>query len=201
VTGPRSSHRGEIEVVLFDIGGVLVDFAGLAAITELTGSDSQPQVEARWLLSPWVRRFESGHCSPADFAAGITADQFLELFLSWLHDPFPGAEELVNAAAAHVTVGCLSNTNALHWQAKISKWPLTDHFEHRLLSFELGVVKPDHAIFELSAARVGTAPDRILFLDDNVLNVHGARAAGMTAEQARGPDQARAVLSRYGLAD
>jgi glucose-1-phosphatase len=70
-------------------------------------------------------------------------------------------------------------------------------FEHRLLSFELGAVKPDHEIFEIATERVGVAPQRVLFLDDNALNVEGALAAGLRAEQARGVEEARSVLARY----
>ncbi len=106
----------------------------------------------------------------------------------------------MSETASQVIVGCLSNTNALHWRRKISKWPLTQHFEHRLLSYELGVVKPDHEIFEIAVTRVGFAPGRVLFLDDNALNVEGARAVGLQAEQARAPEEARAVLRNYGLA-
>ncbi len=176
-------------------------------MTELSGSSSEEDTAARWLLSPWVRRFEAGACSNVEFAAGVTTEwelpftpeAFLARFMDWLHDPFPGAEQVVLEAATGVSVGCLSNTNALHWEQKISRWPLAQHFEHRFLSYELGVVKPDAAIFELVSARTGMAPGRILFLDDNALNVAGARAAGLRAEQTRGPDEARARLSDYGL--
>jgi glucose-1-phosphatase len=199
----------EIEVVLFDIGGVLADFHGLAAMAELSGSDSVDATAARWLLSPWVRSFEAGRCGEEEFALGVieewslpyTAAQFLELFLGWLHEPFPGAERLVRETAERITVGCLSNTNALHWLRKAVHWPLTGCFEHTLLSYQLGLVKPDLAIFELAATRCGVAPRAVLFLDDNVLNVEGARAAGLVSEQTRGPDEARAVLRRYELAD
>lgn len=193
--------------MLFDIGGVLADFAGLAAMTALDGSLSPADTAARWLLSPWVRRFEAGDCDPVDFATGVisewglpfTADEYLTLFRGWLHDPFPGAEQLVHDTADQVAVGCLSNTNALHWQDKISKWPLTRRFAYRLLSYELGVVKPDAEIFELALAIVGVAPDRILFLDDNPLNVEGARAVGLNAEQTRSVSESRALLRRYGV--
>ncbi len=135
-----------------------------------------------------------------EWGSPFTPEEFLEVFLGWLGDPFPGAEQMVRDTAAHATVGCLSNTNELHWRERISGWPLTQLFEQRLLSFELGAVKPDREIFETAVTRVGVEPERVLFLDDNLLNVEGARAVGLQAEQARGTDDARAVLSRYGLA-
>ena len=199
----------QIEVVLFDIGGVLARFAGLELLRELTGSESELDVAARWLMSPVVRRFESGGCSDEAFAAGVveewdlpyTPTEFLEIFPSWLDDPFDGAEQMIRETSARVSVGCLSNTNALQWNGMISHWPLSALFEdrYRFLSFALGAVKPDQEIYELVIARLPMAPRKVLFLDDNPLNVEGAHAAGLRAEQAVGVQGAREVLRRYGL--
>jgi glucose-1-phosphatase len=196
-----------IDIVLFDLGGVIADFAGLPVIRELTGAASDLDVASRWLMSPWVRRFESGGCSEQEFAEGVVAEwefpftpeEFLEKFLSWLGDPFDGAEQMIRDTKAHVTVGCLSNTNEFHWRKLISKWPLTSLFEYRFLSFELGAVKPDREIYERVLERLPVPASRVLFLDDNAVNVEGARAAGLRAEQARGVAEARAVLSSYAL--
>ncbi|MGH2842269.1 MAG: HAD family hydrolase [Solirubrobacteraceae bacterium] len=197
----------QIEIVLFDIGGVLARFAGLAVLKQLTGSESELDVAARWLMSPWVRRFESGGCTDEEFATGIveewqlpySATQFLEIFPTWLDDPFDGAEQMVRATAARVGVGCLSNTNSLQWHGMISRWPLSQYFEHRFLSFELRAVKPDREIYERVIERLPVSPANVLFLDDNPLNIEGATAAGLRAEPADGVAQARAVLERYGL--
>ena len=204
----REQRPGEaIEVVLFDIGGVLARFAGLDVLRELTGAASEPEVSARWLMSPWVRRFESGGCTDEEFAAGIVAEwqlpysaaQFLEVFPTWLDDPFDGAERMLRETGEHVRVGCLSNTNSLQWRGKIAHWPLAQHFEHRFLSFELRAVKPDRDIYERVIERLPVPPANVLFLDDNALNVEGAGAVGLRAEQAEGVAQARAVLEHHGL--
>ncbi len=49
------------------------------------------------------------------------------------------------------------------------------------------------------ANELGIEPGHILFLDDNQINVDGARAAGWSAEVAKGPAEAAAALERYGL--
>ena len=197
----------QIEIVLFDIGGVLARFAGLTVLQELTASESELEVAARWLMSPWVRRFESGGCTDAEFAAGIveewelpySAEEFLRIFPTWLDDPFDGAEQMLRETSEHRRVGCLSNTNSLQWNGKISHWPLAEYFEQRFLSFELGAVKPDAVIYERVIERLPVPPANVLFLDDNPLNVEGAQAAGLRAEQAVGVTEARTVLERYGL--
>ena len=90
--------------------------------------------------------------------------------------------------------GCLSNTNALHWQDNFGRWPILDAFDFRFLSFELGHVKPDKELFEHVARLLPSSPTRVLFLDDNAVNVDGAAAAGFTAVQVRGVDEARQAL-------
>lgn len=197
----------QIEIVLFDIGGVLARFAGLEVLKELTGAASELDVSARWLMSPWVRRFESGGCTDEEFSAGIveewelpfSAEEFLAIFPTWLDPPFPGGEQLLADTSKHAGVGCLSNTNSLQWRGMISHWPHAEYFEHRFLSFELGAVKPDAAIYERVIERLPVAPGKVLFLDDVALNVEGARAAGLRSEQAVGVAQARSVLERAGL--
>ena len=70
-------------------------------------------------------------------------------------------------------------------------------FDEQYLSYEMGLVKPDRQAFDHTIAGLGCDAGRVLFLDDNQINVDGARAAGLTAEKAVGPDEARTVLTRY----
>jgi HAD superfamily hydrolase (TIGR01509 family) len=207
VNAHPSAQTGEqIELVLFDLGGVLVRFSGLAVLCELTGSSSELEVAARWLMSPWVRRFEAGACSEEEFAAGLvqewqlpySAAEFIEIFPTWLDSPFAGGEQLLSELSGRVKLGCLSNTNPVGWRA-IEDWPHTRLFQYRFLSFELGAVKPDPAIYERVIDRLDVPPSSVLFLDDVALNVDAARAAGLRSEQAVGIAGARAALESYGL--
>jgi glucose-1-phosphatase len=190
-----------IRVVLFDLGGVLVDFGGVEPMRHYSGIDSEEELWARWLACPWVRTFERGGCSAESFAAGVVADWGLRLspgefrsgFRNWVGGPLPGAEALVREVRARRTVGCLSNTNRIHWEDRGSLW-LVDVFDHRFLSFEMGLVKPDPEVFCHVCEALNVAPEDVLFLDDNAPNVEAAHAAGMQARQTRGVDQARAAL-------
>jgi putative hydrolase of the HAD superfamily len=191
-----------VDLVLFDLGGVLIELSGVRVMLELTGISSEEDLWRRWLTCRWVRRFESGRCSATEFAAGVVADwrlrlspaAFLEAFVSWPVGPLPGAAELVAETRASVATGCFSNTNALHWHDRFAVWPLMNMFDHRFLSFELGLLKPDVAAFAQVAATLGVPADRVLFLDDNALNVAGAAAAGFQAFRAAGVDETRQRL-------
>jgi FMN phosphatase YigB (HAD superfamily) len=202
-------RSGSIDLVLFDLGGVLIDFGGVGAMKELAGIESDDEVWRRWLTCEWVRSFERGQCSQEDFAKGLIRDwrlpvgpeAFLDAFRTWPGGPLPGADTLVRNVQRRVPAGCLSNTNILHWQDHFGRWPIFDAFDFRFLSFEIGHVKPDRELFDHVAAALPAAPDRVLFLDDNVVNVEGATAAGFIALQVKGVDEARRGLIAMGVLD
>ena len=193
--------------MLFDLGGVLANFGGVGPMRELSGIGSDEEVWRRWLACPWVRAFERGSCSADEFAAGLVGDWNLEIdppaflaqFRSWLVAPLPGAEALVRATKVVRPVGCLSNTNQIHWDDGVADWPLVDLFDHRFLSFQMGLLKPDAEVFGYAARAAGLPPARVLFLDDNIINVEGARKSGFNALQVRGVDEARAALVSNGV--
>jgi putative hydrolase of the HAD superfamily len=206
VTGEHPVERS-VEIVLFDLGGVLLEVGGVAPMRELSGITTDEELWARWLGCRWVQQLEAGRCTPEEFAAGVVADwelavapaEFLATFGAWVNQPFPGAPELVAETGAAARIGCLSNTNAFQWDAHFGGLPLIGAFEFRFLSFELGLVKPDPAIFAAVAAGLPASPDRVLFLDDNAVNVEGAAAYGFGARHVRGVGEARRALVETGV--
>ncbi len=197
----------EIGFVLFDLGGVLIELGGVTSLKELAGIASDEEVWEHWLASPWVRRFEKGGCSAAEFSTGVVSEwelaispeRFLEVFRDWPVGPFSGSQELLSEVQQSVPIGCLSNTNSLHWEHQASRWPMLGTFDARFLSFELGLVKPDPAIFQAVADQLPVPRGRVLFLDDVALNSDAARSFGFVAEQVRGIEEARQVLMDVGV--
>jgi putative hydrolase of the HAD superfamily len=195
-----------VAVVLFDLGGVLIDFGGVGPMGQLSGIDDEEEVWRRWLTCRWVRDFERGRCSPDEFAAGviedwglpITPSAYLAEFASWIGDALPGAPELVAEVQQVVPVGCLSNSNEQHWEHR-ERWPFLEELDHRFLSFQLGELKPDRAVFDLVVEQLGVPAGQILFLDDNTINTDAAVAAGHRAARVRGPVEARAALVDAGV--
>jgi glucose-1-phosphatase len=199
----------QFDVVLFDLGGVLVNFGGVSPMRELAGISTDEELWERWLTCPWVRSFERGFCSPEEFATGmvdqwslsLTPAEFLAAFESWPGGTMAGAEDLVTAVRARIPTGCLSNTNALHWEAHFGRWPILHSFDFRFLSFEMGMIKPDHELFDAVANQLAAPTERVLFLDDNVLNVEAALDCGFRAAHVKGVDEARSALVRLGVLD
>jgi glucose-1-phosphatase len=199
--------RGEFDFVLFDLGGVLVRLGGVAAMQGWAGIASEEEVWQRWLRCPWVRRFERGRCSPDEFAAGVVtewalpigAEEFLAQFRTWPEGLFDDAQRLVAAVRSRIPVGCLSNTNVVHWSDQVARWGLDDMFDVQFLSHELGLVKPDREVFDHVVGTLGLPAERIVFLDDNEANVQQARAVGLTAVRVRGIRQSADALLGLGV--
>jgi putative hydrolase of the HAD superfamily len=161
----------------------------------------------RWLASPSVRQFETGLATREEFAAALCAEfalpiggeDFLAAFALWPSRVFPGAHELLGALAARHQLAVLSNNNAIHWERIGREMGLGDYFSASFLSHEIGLIKPDRAAFEHVVAALDCAAGRILFLDDNLVNVEQARAVGMVAHRVAGVEEAAALLRALDL--
>jgi len=72
------------------------------------------------------------------------------------------------------------------------------HFDEMVYSAALGVCKPDRVFYTSAQARMGvTAAQSILFVDDKVENVDGARMCGWRAMLYRGPQSLVRTLARW----
>ncbi len=195
-----------IEVVLFDVGGILIRMAGIETWKQLTGLTDEAEIWRRWLHCPVVKAFERGHSSADEFAERmiethslpVGKTDFLDSFRTWPGGLIEGAEELVDDVAEHLRKGCFSNTNDVHWTEPCNQ---TVHslFELHFLSHEMGHVKPDAEAFHHVAETLECAPEAIFFIDDNIINVDAARTCGFYAHVAKGPKEARRVLADHGL--
>jgi putative hydrolase of the HAD superfamily len=106
----------------------------------------------------------------------------------------PASVELVSALAeAGASLALLSNAPSSFARfAEKQEW--AQHFRVRVFSGDVGVAKPDPAIFELLLARLDAQAGDCLFFDDRQSNVDGARAVGLRAHRWQGVDSAQAVL-------
>lgn len=92
----------------------------------------------------------------------------------------------------------ISNMAVETYNLVIRHAPFLDYFERVVLSGALGINKPDKKIFETAAKEMEVEPEEVLFLDDLLHNVEGARAAGFQALQFEEPVLfARELEERY----
>lgn len=181
-----------IDVLLFDLGGVLLHLNDPAE-TFGVEEEGEPFL-VRWIRSPAVRDFERGAIDAETFArrvigeAGLEygAAEFLERFDAWPGQLYAGVPELLDRLSGRYRCALLSNTNASHWGRTGVASELAHRFERLYLSFETGRLKPDRDSFQQVIDDFGVDPGRILFLDDNPVNVAAARDCGLESELVRG---------------
>lgn len=196
------------DVLLFDLGGVLVDFSGIEGLSRLLRTPlDHATVRQRLVACPILRQFEVGALEPSVFAETFVSawdlvvppETFLEEFRLWSRALLPGARELLEALRPRYRLAALSNSNAVHWDRNTTDLGVTGLFDAAYSSHQLGWHKPDPAIYREALARLGVPAERVAFFDDVQLNVAGARAVGLTAFQVRGVAELVQCLREYGF--
>jgi glucose-1-phosphatase len=177
-------------VLLFDLGGVLVDWDGIEPLKQLSGGRLTSDMARRfWLEFPWAKKFETGRCTPQEFAVGVIeelnltlgVDDFLQQFVSWDRGLLPGAIGLLEKLRSQFLLVCLSNNNELHWAPLRDKAGLDKKFDYCFISYEIGVMKPDEEAFLHVLKKVGRKAEEFLFFDDNQECIETACKLGMSA--------------------
>lgn len=199
----KEMNLGNVDIVLFDLGGVLVELGPFPIDVEwypdkLTEDDARNQ----WLASECAQDFEKGLVSAQQFAQtyirenrlDVSEELFLQKFLQWPKHLYPGVHGFLASLQTHIPIAVFSNTNELHWRRLLDEMDLKDRFDYFFASQIIGKAKPDTAAFNYVAKEMGRKPEQILFLDDNINNVNAAIETGMHAEQVLGFDNAKSKL-------
>ena len=201
-------NNTDIDVILFDLGGVLIELAGVEKMLEWSkGLASTDELWRRWLQSEAVRAFETGRIDSDEFAVGVIDEfalpvapaEFLEAFRGWPRALFPGAHALLAELAPHYRLASVSNTNTMHWARFTGDWSLDQSFHHNFPSHQVGKLKPDAEYFEHVLDAVGAPAARVLFIDDNAINVEAAARLGLVTRRVLGVEGARSAFRELDL--
>jgi 2-haloacid dehalogenase len=116
-------------------------------------------------------------------------------------DPIPGMHELVaQLDAAGVPLFAITNFSGEFWRPfRQREAALFDRFRDIVVSGDEKLMKPDAAIYHLALDRFGLAPHEVVFIDDNLANVEGARAVGIHAIHFTNAASLRRDLHQFGL--
>ena len=195
----------QTKIIMFDLGGVLVESTGIVALQSLAPHlhDKQVVLE-RWLRSQAVALFERGRISGDEFAATfiqewelhLDKNTFLASFASWVRGFYPGALQLIDGLRRQHRVACLSNTNAIHW----ARMPEAQQiFDYPFASHLSGFMKPDREAYKHALRGMNVAATDVYFFDDLAQNIAAAREIGINAFQVRGLVDTQATLRREKL--
>ncbi len=176
------------EVVVFDLGKVLVDFDYSLVAKRLKARSTADigAVAARLDQSTLLIEYETGRISTDEFFAQIrkltgytgTLDEFAVAF----GDIFSPIEEMIEWQATlksrDVPTFIFSNTNELAVRHITSAFPFFGGFNHYIYSHEIGSMKPAAKIYEAVEAATNRSGKQILYIDDKIENIEGGRSRG-----------------------
>lgn len=182
-------------VLIFDFGNVVAYFdyrkAGdiLGRPLGLSGEALLEMARAKNFMT-LLQHYESGQIKPEVFS-----EQFCDLVglkvsyqefaaawsdIFWLNEPIARLVGFLKAEGYCLVLG--SNTNALHAAQFRKQFASTlVHFDHLVLSHEVGHLKPSVEFYRTCASVANQEPAACLFIDDLAENVAGAQTAGLAA--------------------
>lgn len=182
-----------VEIILFDLGGVLIDIHYQATAIEMNKlgfldfDSNYSQFEQVNLFN----LFETGKISEQRFIndlkpfmrESVTPNQIVYAWNAMIGS-FPIEKINLLERLSLKRVAMLSNTNAIHWKKVMREWDkvsnrsMENYFERIFLSHELGLRKPDLITFQTVCKELKVEPSKVMFIDDSPQHIEGALHAG-----------------------
>jgi putative hydrolase of the HAD superfamily len=138
-----------------------------------------------------------------DTGVHFTAEQISQLLeqdaIMWMNLNPAMLAWIPKIKQAGFRLGILSNMGDGVLDYMRPRFPWLAQFDHLTWSCELGVVKPDPAIYLHTVNKLNVAPDRALFIDNLQKNIVGAEAVGLHAALFENPEQLQNDLARRGF--
>ena len=199
-----------LSAVIFDLGGVLIDWNPRYLYRKLfDGDDEAMERFLAEVTSPaWNAEQDAGRTwrEAVDMLAASHPDRrdLIAAYDERWEETLGGAIEgtvdiLAELREAGVRLAALSNWSAEKFPVARPRYPFLEWFETIVISGEVGVSKPDPRIFRHLLDVTGLAAEACVFVDDSVPNVQAAAALGMTAIHFMDPWSLRADLDGLAL--
>ncbi|MBK8209911.1 MAG: HAD family phosphatase [Rhodospirillales bacterium] len=195
--------------VIFDVGGVLIDWNPRHLYRKLFNEDAAMERFLAEVCTPaWNHRQDAGR-SWAEGTAELVArwpehEALIRAFDARWEEMVPGllaqTVALVRMLASRgVKLYCLTNFSAEKFPLVRRRFDFFEVFDGIVVSGEVGLAKPDPAIFRHLLNRFALPADGCLFIDDMPANVAAASTVGIAAHLFRSADALAIELRQRGL--
>jgi len=202
------------DVLVFDLGNVIVRVSHAAMAGALSAHSADPRFRDPERVLALA--FDDREGLTVEFDKGrLTADGFYRsvadrLSLSLSFEEFaacwntgfqeiPAVAALIRRLHGRRRLMLLSNTNELHYRHLASKLPVLSLMERTFLSFELGMRKPERALYERVISAAGVSPDRMVYIDDIAAYTRAAAELGIQAITFESAAQLERALQARGV--
>lgn len=183
-----------IRGIIFDCFGVLYR-GSLTHLSELASPEDQRAV------------YDLARASDHGF---ISYDEYFTQLAALVHRPVDEVEaivreqhvrntqlvEVVRRLHGHYKIGLLSNIGRGVMDGLFPPSEQQELFDAVILSSDVGMTKPEPAIYELMAAKLGCEPEECVMIDDLPVNIDGAERVGMEGIVFTSGSQLRQELQR-----
>lgn len=199
-----------IRAVVFDLGGVVVDFDFGRALAVWQPASRLPPaaLQASFGFDAPYGQFEAGEIDAEAYFAHLREQLCLDcdhnLVLRGWNAIFLGRIDatlaMIDSIRDVVPCHALSNTNALHLDEIRRLYPdLLARFDRVFASHEIGARKPQPEAFQHVLQAIGVPACDVLFFDDRDENVDAATRCGLQAVLVRASRDVHRALASHGL--
>ncbi len=175
-----------IRAFLFDIGNVILRFDFTIALRKLSAqTDTDDPTDLLTRLEPVKFMLEDGQIDRASFLRaaidvlryrGTEAD-FISAFEDIFHENEP-MSELIGRLQPAYPLYLLSNTNDIHVDFFLRRYPVFQNFCGGIYSHKVRASKPNPEIYRIACRQLGIEPVTTFFIDDLLPNIETARSLG-----------------------
>ena len=197
-----------IRGIIFDFGNVICSFEVGRFLARLNGWSGVPveTLRERVYGSDLHSLYERGRISSEEFrarvarmtGASVPAETFEEGFTD-IFTPLTDTQSLILGLKGRYRLGLLSNTNECHFRRHIRRVPVFPLFDAVTLSFEVGALKPDPAIYRDALRKLSLPAEACVFIDDIAAYADGAKAVGIHGIRFAGHPELLRELSELGV--
>ncbi len=188
-------NEQRVRLVCFDLGGVIIRICQTweercaAAGLDVRNPERWEEIEP--VRDELMVQYQTGRIEGSLFARRLSEAlrglyrpaEITAIHDAWLIDEYEGVGTIVDRLhQAGLDTAALTNTTLEHW-VRMPQFPTVGRLRHRLASHELGLHKPDPAIYLRLERQLGYVGREILFFDDTEKNVQAAQAVGWRAER------------------
>lgn len=200
-----------IKAVVFDFGNVIINIdleKSFQAFADLTFK-SVPKIKSLFADAEIFKKYETGFYSDDEFrdvvrqtlSYPLNDQEIDDAWNALLLDVPKERIDYIENLSYQYPVYLLSNTNAIHID-KCQHYFRTIHgipdfrklFTHAFMSFEMGLWKPDYAIYQKVLDEINLKPEEVLFIDDNVENIEAAKDLGIQVIKINPPESFITIL-------
>jgi len=186
----------EIEFLIFDLGNVIYDIDYQRTFEKINSRlpENQHHLIKEFMVSPIHFDLETGKADENTFRDGVRKyfsvdweDEWIDAAWNSILVDIPQERlALLIELKKKYPLYMLSNTNSIHFRVveetfkqKLPEGTWPQLFDHLFLSQEMGLRKPDEAIYKEVVKTIGAAPEKCLFFDDLKENLLGANKVGI----------------------